>query len=125
MMYNEREQGDSLSCLRTLRVGNPSVRGYPLAFNFDHLQNSPDSSHEVAHSSRCPLADPRSQPLQKHCHIEVWRAQASEVSGKPGQAGENLTLQQFLHLATEIGIVIYKQELPDSGSSHVISANAV
>jgi hypothetical protein len=44
MVYNELEQGDILCCWSTLRLGTPSVRGYPLVFNFDHSQNSPDSS---------------------------------------------------------------------------------
>jgi hypothetical protein len=50
------------------------------------LQGDRELRHEVIAASRCPLTDHRSQSLQKHCDIEVWRAQASEVPGKPGQA---------------------------------------
>lgn len=39
--------------------------------------------------------------------------------------GDTLTVQKFLHLPTEIRIVVYTQELPDGGGSHVIPAYAV
>jgi hypothetical protein len=63
MVYNELEQGDILCCWSTLRLGTPSVRGYPLVFNFDHSQNSPDSRtfctpyswHQTGSSLLCQL----------------------------------------------------------------------